>query len=97
MDFVNLQGGCGKAYRFRKWPATGRHLPIAGNVALARTRTRQVVQLGVVDTFAEARHHIAEFQPGVAVYTRLNVSRAHREAEHLDFAAAYPASKSVAA
>lgn len=97
MDFVDLQGASGQTYRFRRWPPTGHHLPIAGNYALVRTRGREVVGLGVLDNLAEARSQVGALQPGVALYTRLNVSRAHREAEHADLAAGHPAPKSVAA
>jgi hypothetical protein len=97
MDFVDLQGASGQTYRFRKWPPAGHHLPIAGNFALVRTRTREVVGLGIVDNLADVRSQIGDLQPGVAVYTRLNVSRAHREAEHLDLVAAHPASQSAVA
>jgi hypothetical protein len=97
MDFVDLKGASGQTYRFRKWPPSGHHQPIAGNYVIVRTRTRQVVALGVVDNLAEARSQLGALQPGVAIYTRLNVSRAHREAEHLDLATAYPASQSAAA
>ena len=97
MDFVDLQGASGQTYRFRKWPPTGHHLPIAGNYALVRARGREVVGLGVVDNLAEARSQVGALPPGVAIYTRLNVSRAQREAEHADLAAAHPAPKSVAA
>jgi hypothetical protein len=97
MDFVDLQGASGQTYRFRKWPPAGHHLPIAGNYALVRTRRREVVGLGVVDNLAEARSQVGELQSGVAIYTRLNVSRSHREAEHADLEAAFGGVRSAAA
>jgi hypothetical protein len=95
MDFVDLQGASGQTYRFRQWPPGGHHQPIAGNYALVRTRA--VVGLGVADNLAEVCGHVGALPQGVAIYTRLNVSRARREAEHLDLAAAHPGSQSAAA
>jgi hypothetical protein len=97
MDFVDLQGASGQTYRFREWPPSGHHQPIAGNYVFVRTRTREVVALGVVDNLADVKRHAGELPQGVAIYTRLNVSRTHREAEHLDLAAAHPGSQSAAA
>lgn len=97
MDFVDLQGSSGQTYRFRKWPENGQHPPMAGNFALVRTRTAEVLRVGVVDNLSEVKAQTGELQDGVALFTRLNVSRALREAEHLDLATAYPASKSAAA
>lgn len=97
MEFVDLQGASGQTYRFRKWPPTGHHLPIAGNYALVLTRTREVVALGLVDNLAELRRELGDLATGVAIYTRLNVSRALREADHLDLAAAHPGLQSAAA
>jgi hypothetical protein len=97
MDFVDLHGASGQTYRFRKCPPSGQHQPIAGNYAHVRTRTRELLALGVIDNLAEVRRQVGELPPGVAIYTRLNVSRAHREAEHLDLAEAHPGSQSAAA
>jgi hypothetical protein len=83
--------------RFRKWPPSGHHQSIAGNYAIVRTRTREVVGLGLVENLAEVRRDAGEFPNGVVIYTRLNVSRAQREAEHLDLGAADPGSQSAAA
>jgi hypothetical protein len=97
MDFVDLQGVSGRTFRFRKWPQGGQHQPIAGNYALVRTRTREVVALGMVNNLADVQRHVGEAQQGVAIFTRLNVSRAQREAEHADLVAANPSSASAAA
>jgi hypothetical protein len=64
--------------------------------ARADARPR-VVGLGVVDNLAGARSQVGALPPGVAIYTRLNVWRAHREAEHADLAAGHPTPNSVAA
>src|SRR6266545_1931379 len=98
MDFVDLHGASGQAYRFRAWPTNGRHPPMAGNYVILRARPLEVVEVGTLDNLADARSHVGELGPGVGLFTRLNVSRAYREADHADLAAAHATkSNSVAA
>jgi hypothetical protein len=89
MDFVDLHGASGQAYRFRAWPAVGRHPPMAGNYVALRAKTREVVAVGILDNLADTRNHVGELGPGVELFTRLNVSRADREADQADLAAAH--------
>lgn len=98
-EFVELQGASGAAYRFRAWPESDHHTPTAGNFAVLAFDGSQVtiVGLGVCSdlsrakqlaqsTLAEAERHL---------FTRLNVSRAVRDAEHEDLAAAQPSAKTL--
>jgi hypothetical protein len=89
MDFVDLQGASGQVYRFRRWP-DGRHPPIAGNYAVVRRKDHQLVALGVSENLAEAQTKLMLVESGLEAFTRLNVSRARREAEHADLSTAYP-------
>ena len=97
MEFVDLHGASGRAYRFRAWPVTGAHPPIAGNFAIVRTRGREVLEVGMLDNLAEALGLAAKHPSGVRLFTRLNVARAHREAEHADLAATYATGSNTAA
>jgi hypothetical protein len=97
MEFIDLHGASGQAYRFRAWPTVGAHPPMAGAFAIVRSRGREVIAVGMLDNLADAPGQAAKHQPGVELFTRLNVSRAHREAENADLAAAYAASSTSAA
>jgi hypothetical protein len=97
MEFIDLQGASGRTYRFKRWPAAGPHPPIAGNYAIVRRSDRRVTMLGISDNLAEARDQLASLGHDLEAFTRLNVSRADREAEHADVCAAYPASASTSA
>jgi hypothetical protein len=97
MEFVDLQGASGQGYRFRRWPRSGQHTPMAGQYVILHTRTREVLALGALDNLALAIAQLGELATGTALFTRLNVSRAHREADHADLAAAYPAQAASAA
>jgi hypothetical protein len=97
MDFVDLHGASGQAYRFRAWPAVGRHPPMAGNYVALRAQTREVVAVGVLDNLADARSHVESLGPGVELFTRLNVSRVDREADQADLAAAHATGSNPAA
>jgi hypothetical protein len=96
MAFVDLQGASGRVYRFRRWPAVGEHPPIAGNYALLRLADHQIVALGISENLAEAHDVLSGLDAGVDAFTRLNVARTHREAEHADLRAALPLSASAA-
>lgn len=85
-DFVDLPGASGAAYRFRT--AQGRaQPPMAGNYAWVRFEGAEisVVELGAADDLSRVTHkpppRAAE---DAQLFTRLNVVRAVREAEHQD-------------
>jgi hypothetical protein len=82
MDFLDLKGASGTNYRFRRWPDVGAHPQIAGNYALLAAGTHRVVEVGALDDLSQAPHLLADrLQKGV-LYTRFNVARSHREADH---------------
>jgi hypothetical protein len=93
-EFVDLLGASGTFYRFRLWPEGGAHPPIAGNYVVAREEASElkVLLAGVTADLSqaatEARKALAK-SPDARVYTRLNVARAVRVAEHDDIVAAY--------
>lgn len=97
MDFVDLQGASGRMYRFRRWPSSGHHPPIAGNYALLRVADRQIVALGTLDNLAEAGPDLTSPRNGLELFIRLNVSRVHRESEHADLWAALPGGRAAVA
>jgi hypothetical protein len=53
MDFIDIRGVSGTAYRFRRWPDNGAHPPIAGNFAVV-TPGGTIVSLGVLDDLSRA-------------------------------------------
>jgi hypothetical protein len=55
------------------------------------------VALGVMDDLSEVKSQTRGLQPGVANFTRLNVSRAVREAELADLAGQHTASDAAVA
>jgi hypothetical protein len=90
-DFIDLQGASGASYRFRLWAEGASHLPIAGNYVFVRQAgdAVKVVLAGLTNDLSTCRK---EFRKAVSrkathVYTRLNVSRATRHAEHDDLVA----------
>ena len=97
MDFIDLQGASGHTYRFRRWPVDGHHPPIAGAYAVLRLSDRQVVALAISDNLAEAGAKFTRLDSGLEAFTRLNIARSCREAEHADLLAANPLSRSAAA
>lgn len=87
--FIDLRGASGQAYRFRLWPEGEAHPPIAGNFAIVQDgASPKVLVVGVSNDLSGARPKTRDRSGHI--YTRLNVSRALREAEHADLAAAYP-------
>jgi hypothetical protein len=91
-DFIDLPGASGASYRFRVWPEGASHLPMAGNFAyVAADDGIAVVVLGESGNLAEARAGFARatHKGATHVYTRLNVARAVRLAEHADLAASH--------
>jgi hypothetical protein len=94
-DFLDLTGASGAIYRFRRLKEP--HLRIAGNYAVVKPRASgfTVLFTGMTNDLSEVRAECPpEFRGGATVlYTRLNVSRAVREAEHADLDARYGTQK----
>lgn len=89
MDFIDIHGASGTAYRFRPWPPSGAHPPIAGNYALVPAGAKAPVELGVLDDLSQALAVLSR-APGAMLFTRFNVSRRAREAEHADMTLHHP-------
>jgi len=91
--FVDLEGASGRSYRFQLWRDGEAHRPIAGNYACVREEggAIAVLGLGVTTDLSRCREALAKLSPpgGAELYTRLNVSRGAREAEHQDLVARY--------
>jgi hypothetical protein len=92
-DFIDLEGASGASYRFRIWASDAVHLPVAGNYVVVKQDADgfNVGIVGIADDLSKVRADgskvaVAE---GAYVFTRLNVSRAIRTAEHDDIAARY--------
>jgi hypothetical protein len=92
-DFIDLKGASGAFYRFRLWPEGAPHLPIAGNYVFLKAEPDgvTVVLVGATNDLSQARRAWGKVaQRGVThVFTRLNVARATRTAEHEDLVAGY--------
>ena len=92
-DFVDLKGASGQAYRFRRAPAGAAHVPTAGNFAVLKIEARgfKMLALGMsLDlSTAEAEGRVADPKGVGQLYTRLNIARATRVAEHEDILAQY--------
>ena len=90
-DFIDLQGASDAVYRFRLWPAGADHPPIAGNYVCVRADglDLQVVSVGETLDLSELRKALSKTvrEATTHVYTRLNVARAIRGAEHEDLLA----------
>jgi len=89
MDFMDVIGASGTAYRFRRWPDGGKHPPIAGNYVVAVERGRKILAFGMLENLSLAAQQLV-VPKGAAIFTRLNIARQVREAEHLDIAAGNP-------
>ncbi|MES2895500.1 MAG: hypothetical protein V4759_05680 [Pseudomonadota bacterium] len=96
MDFIDIAGASGATYRFRIWPEGGGHVPVAGNFVVLRAAVVavEVVVVGVTGDLSRAEA-VATAEGEDRVYTRLNVARATREAEHADLAAGYSKARVV--
>jgi len=97
-DFLDLVGKSGASYRFRRWPEREPHQPIAGNYVLVREAEGggvELLALGATNDLSLLRKNLTSAHTGqdTHVFTRLNVARGAREAEHEDLAAAYPKAK----
>ncbi|MBS0364061.1 MAG: hypothetical protein JSR98_22025 [Proteobacteria bacterium] len=90
-DFIDLQGASGAAYRFRLWPEGGDHQPIAGNYACVRAEPDgyEVISVGETLDLSTLREALPRKvrEATTHVYTRLNVARTTRCAEHEDLVA----------
>lgn len=97
MAFIDISGASGASYRFRRWPDGSGHLPIAGNFIVVREGSFpvEVVVIGMTNDLSQARSS-TKAKGEALVYTRLNVARATREAEHADLAARWPKARVVA-
>ena len=91
--FIDLKGASGAEYRFRIWREGTAHLPIAGNFVFLREEAEgfTVVLVGVTNDLSHARRDWAKGAKRGAthVFTRLNVARSVRTAEHADLVAGY--------
>jgi hypothetical protein len=96
MDFIDISGASGNSYRFRRWPTSGVHPPIAGNFALVVERTRKVLAVGVADDLSRVRQDLDALARGTALFTRLNVARRQREAEHADLTLVHAEASQIA-
>lgn len=93
MDFIDIEGASGARYRFRAWPHGVPQLP--GNYAYVRTDADRVSVLAVGEAIdlSQVRSDWpqAATQGATQVFTRLNVPKTIRHAEHEDLAARYGA------
>ena len=90
MEFIDIRGASGTTYRFRRWPQTGLVPPIAGNFAIVAWESGRLLALGMLDDLSRAPAVLRARDTGAEVYTRYNIPRRHREAEHADMLAEYP-------
>jgi hypothetical protein len=89
-EFIDLQGASGVSYRFRTWPAGGDHPPIAGNFAIVRFEPEGMKLLALgqsLDLSLQPPEWTKLKSDDAALFTRLNVARAAREAEYEDLVA----------
>jgi hypothetical protein len=98
MDFIDLKGASGAAYRFRRCAPGAHHPPIAGNFVWVRKGEAAggVQVLGLANNLALiAMQNEREGDVERELYTRLNVNRATRQSEHADLLEAHPAAETV--
>lgn len=90
-DFIDFQGASGASYRFRLWPEGAPHQPIAGNYVCVRASGDgfAVVSVGETLDLSGLRQALPKRvrEATTHIYTRLNVARAVRTAEHEDLLA----------
>ena len=98
--FIDLQGASGATYRFRLWEAGAPHQPIAGNYVCVRAEKTgySIVSVGETLDLSQLRAKLPKRVRDTTthVYTRLNVARAIRTAEHEDLTARHGTAKSRA-
>ena len=93
-DFIDLRGASGAEYRFRLWVDGAAHPPVAGNYVVlteGEAGGLTILLFGVTTDLSSARREGAKVEGlgPTEVFTRRNVARALRTAEHLDLAGAY--------
>lgn len=92
-DFLDLKGAAGAFYRFRIWPEGAPHLPIAGNYVFLKAEPEDFIVLlvGATNDLSRARDAWGKVveRGATHAFTRLNVARAVRTAEHDDLVASY--------
>jgi hypothetical protein len=92
-DFIDLKGASGADYRFRIWREGAAHLPVAGNYVFLKEADEGVTVLlvGVTNDLSRARRDWdkAAKRGATHAFTRLNVAREVRTAEHLDLTGGY--------
>ena len=92
-DFLDLKGASGATYRFRVWPEKAAHLPVAGNYVFLKETPDgfKVLLVGATNNLSLARTEWSKVTRlgATHVFTRLNVARAMRTAEHEDLVAGY--------
>jgi len=92
-DFIELEGASHARYRFRVWPEGAPHLPTGGNYIYVRKEPEgfTVLMVGETNDLSQARAEWSKAarRGATHVFTRLNVSRAIRTAEHQDLAVRY--------
>lgn len=90
-DFIDFEGASGASYRFRLWPEGAAHQPIAGNYICVRAQGDgfTVVSVGETLDLSGLRQALPKRvrETTTHIYTRLNIARAVRTAEHEDLAA----------
>ena len=90
-DFIDLQGASGAAYRFRLWADGADHQPIAGNYVCVQAEggEARIVSVGETLDLSAVREALPKRlrEATTHIYTRLNVARAIRCAEHEDLMA----------
>jgi hypothetical protein len=95
--FIDLEGASGATYRFRLWEAGAPHQPIAGNYVCVRSEgdTYAIVSVGETMDLSRLREGLSKRvrETTTHVYTRLNVARAIRCAEHEDLSARHGGAK----
>jgi hypothetical protein len=96
--FIDLEGASGATYRFRLWEAGAPHQPIAGNYVCVRADKAGYAIVGIGETLdlSQLRGKLSKRvrEAATHVYTRLNVARANREAEHADLMARHGTTRS---
>jgi hypothetical protein len=96
-EFIDLQGASGVTYRFRLWPSDALHQPIAGNYVCVRAEAGAytVISVGECLDLSLVRDQLPKRvrEAATHTYTRLNVARSTRSAEHEDLAARHGTAK----
>jgi hypothetical protein len=101
MNFIEIEGASGARYRFRLLPDGSRHQPIPGNYAFVRQDREEmtVLLVGECIDLSEVQAQWPDWAPGRAthIFTRLNVPKKIRLAEHEDLAARHQSAATLLA